>query len=818
MPLSKAPRTETPEETADLRNFNFKVHASVIYQLGEALIEDEITALSELLKNSYDADASYCSLTVEPYYESDGRQIGRITVSDDGCGMSLQTITDGWLTISNSPKRQAKQRGETTPKFHRIPLGDKGLGRLSVQKLGKRVKMITKRADSVEEYSVTIPWDSFLEDKTVDQIPVFCQRRKVSDDNSYTRIVITDLVNPEIWTSAETIKNLEYKIGQILSPFRSRTRDFTVSARVASHEIDVSNALFQEVLKTARSVYSFSVRRDKIILTCQYKRDFFRRKRIVKQYPEFDFQADYLTDMFQKLKGKGAEWTLRPSEDVLYEARFRFSAEAYPSLYQNQASAYPGDFDGKIYDFTLDGDYVKDVLKSNALADAFQSNRYSDYVKRNSGIRVIRDDFIVQGYEDGVDWLNLSSSVTTTGKWNNLNNSSVIGYVQLTGEKNACLRETTSREGLVEDAYYHTFYELLRFVIKVINRQILSNLKTFSEYLFSVYGKPESGEQAIDNLLSASKGAANVALQINKSVRKLQREVSVPPPSLPRADNADNPELRAYYEGIIQKQNAFIKELQDDMNKYLSDVFSLQKDIQKIRWEIERYQEKMGDVFSLAGLGISVEMFTHELYATMDRLDKKAKTLPSESPEMRYTRDAIGALRKQFSHFYPGLKFVRAKKERISALQLVKSHLAFHADSARAKGIELVEPDEADFMLEANVGMLNQVLDNLYSNSVYWLSYSKSIGLVEHCEYHIEILKNQNALLVWDNGIGIAREVEADLFDPFVTCKENGRGLGLFICKTNLEGCGCLIRLFRERRNERGNLYQFLIDLSNLTV
>ena len=802
-----------------MRNFNFKVHASVIYQLGEALIEDEITALSELLKNSYDADASYCSLTVEPYYERNGKQIGRITVSDDGCGMSLQTIVDGWLTISNSPKRQAKQKGETTPKFHRIPLGDKGLGRLSVQKLGKRVAMITKRADSFDEYSVTIPWDSFLEDKTVDQIPVFCQRRKVPNDSSYTRIVITDLVNTEIWTNEETIKNLEYKIGQILSPFRSRTRDFTVSARVGSHEIDVSNTLFQDVLKTARSVYSFSVRRDKIILTCQYKRDFFRYRRIVKQYPQFHFQSDYLLELFQKLKGDGAEWTLYlDNQDVVYEARFYLSPEAHPVLYHNEEFAYPGDFEGKIYDFTLQPEYVKDMLKNNALADAFQSNLYSDYIKRNSGIRIIRDDFIVQGYEDGVDWLNLSASATTMGSRNDLNNSSVIGYVQLTGEKNACLRETTSREGLVEDAYYHTFYEILRSIVRKINLQIRNNLKALSEYLFSVYGKSESGEQAIDNLLNASKGAANVALRINKSVRKLQREVSIPPPSLPRADKADNPELRMYYEGILQKQNAFIKELQDNMNKYLSDVFSLQRDIQKIRWEIERYQEKMGDVFSLAGLGISVEMFTHELYATMDRLDKKAKTFSDESPEMRYTRDAIGALRKQFSHFYPGLKFVRAKKERISALQLVKNHLEFHADSARAKGIELVEPDGADFMLEANVGMLNQVLDNLYSNSVYWLSYSKSIGLVGHCEYHIEILKNQNALLVWDNGIGIAREVEADLFDPFVTCKENGRGLGLFICKTNLENSGCLIRLFRERRNERGNLYQFLIDLSNLTV
>ena len=220
-----------------------------------------------------------------------------------------------------------------------------------------------------------------------------------------------------------------------------------------------------------------------------------------------------------------------------------------------------------------------------------------------------------------MDWLNLSASATTMGSRNDLNNSSVIGYMQLTGEKNACLRETTSREGVVEDAYYHTFYEILRPIVRKINLQIRNNLKALSEYLFSVYGKSESEQQAIDNLLSASKGAANVALRINKSVRKLQREVSVSPPSLRPADKADNPELRAYYEGIIQKQNAFIKELQDDMNKYLSDVFSLQRDIQKIRWEIERYQEKMGDMFSLAGLYESFLVYDDDselLYEAME--------------------------------------------------------------------------------------------------------------------------------------------------------------------------------------------------------
>ena len=81
-------------------------------------------------------------------------------------------------------------------------------------------------------------------------------------------------------------------------------------------------------------------------------------------------------------------------------------------------------------------------------------------------------------------------------------------------------------------------------------------------------------------------------------------------------------------------------------------------------------------------------------------------------------------------------------------------------------------------------------------------------------EYHI-LIQNDGTVDVWDNGIGISASVENDVFNPFVSCKENGRGLGLFICKNNLENNNSSIRLLRER-NEHGNLYKFHIDLSSL--
>lgn len=174
---------------SDLNEFDeksavFRVHASLIYKLGESLIADEVTALSELIKNAYDADAKFCSLTIDTKYtETINNHVcrGKIELSDNGCGMDLQTIVNGWLTLSNSPKKKMKKEKKTTPIFHRYPLGDKGLGRLSVQKLGRYMQMTTKSKSSSIEYTVIIPWGDFLKNTTIDQIPVTINEQHIDD-------------------------------------------------------------------------------------------------------------------------------------------------------------------------------------------------------------------------------------------------------------------------------------------------------------------------------------------------------------------------------------------------------------------------------------------------------------------------------------------------------------------------------------------------------------------------------------------------------------------------------------------------------------
>ena len=98
----------------------FDINAAVVFRLGEELITDAVQALVELVKNSYDADATWVRVSIDTRSKNKwGREYadvtGTIVVEDNGHGMDEETIRRGWLTIANSPKPRAEiQRATNT--------------------------------------------------------------------------------------------------------------------------------------------------------------------------------------------------------------------------------------------------------------------------------------------------------------------------------------------------------------------------------------------------------------------------------------------------------------------------------------------------------------------------------------------------------------------------------------------------------------------------------------------------------------------------------------------------------------------------------
>src|SRR5687768_6494866 len=141
----------------DNPNFRLRIDAHALVQLGEQLITDDEQALLELVKNSYDADADWAKIKVSSDYiplperdHAPAEARGLIEITDNGIGMDEEGIRKGWLLISLSLKREQKASGTRTKKHKRLPLGDKGLGRLGTMKLGKCLSVETRNSPTAE--------------------------------------------------------------------------------------------------------------------------------------------------------------------------------------------------------------------------------------------------------------------------------------------------------------------------------------------------------------------------------------------------------------------------------------------------------------------------------------------------------------------------------------------------------------------------------------------------------------------------------------------------------------------------------------------
>lgn len=814
----------------DQKNAVFRVHASLIYKLGESLIADEVTALSELIKNAYDADAKFCSLSIDTNFEEIINDVvckGKIELADNGCGMNLETIVNGWLTLSNSPKKKMKKEKKTTPKFHRYPLGDKGLGRLSVQKLGRNMQMITKSESSDVEYTVTIPWGDFLKNTTIDQIPVTITEQKIENDKSYTKIIIKDLINTELWESQEQINILSNSINKIVSPFKSKENSFKVFASVNNQTIEPIDTIFEDLLSRARAKHIISYRDGKSTLSSFYTTSFFYNRDMIDKIltNRFAINTTSLSDFWSTHKCALSSFNYNPNNKHVFSSDDTCLFEEVIYSNEDKKSSDPGEFECEIYEYTLDKQFLDNFYQNISYSNLIDQNEYKDFIERFHGIKVVRDGFIVQGFGegDGGDWLGLSSSSKTKGSFFDFRNDSVIGCVYLTGDNNACLKETTNREGFVEDNFYIAFKKILDDSIRRINKNRKKLNDEMREYLkqainttADVDDSSLSFEPVIEKVkdrLKQTNEQTNSNAELMNSTLSRCEEVKEEIQSIPFIPEDTLSKFNKVYENIETLSKIYEQLL--NAHNYLT------QQIETISYDFAKANERLQDLFELAGLGISVEMFSHEFDASIRGIKTKNNGLISKNnisldeyqKHIHYINYALDTLRKQMSYFNPGLKFVRSEKQIFSFKEFINAHHNFYSERCNLSEIKYDIDIKEDFNVFVNRGMLNQVFDNLFNNSEYWLNFSKDKGIITDKIFAVQSFE-KGIIIVSDNGIGISKDIETRLFEPFESKKNKGRGLGLYIVANNLKYHSARIRLLGER-NSYGNLFKFEIDLSS---
>ncbi len=196
-----------------MKSEHFGVDASLLRELGERLIGRRHIALAELVKNSYDADATNCRVDFED---------GQIVISDDGFGMSENDFLQHWMRLGTTHKVD-----ECFSKGGRPFTGSKGIGRLSVQFLADEMILESTSADNPREsLYVLVDWTNVIRGKDLDTVAVDWEVRQETpayphDHPSGTRITLKKLKST--WDES-TLEELGREIWMLRSPFMRSPR------------------------------------------------------------------------------------------------------------------------------------------------------------------------------------------------------------------------------------------------------------------------------------------------------------------------------------------------------------------------------------------------------------------------------------------------------------------------------------------------------------------------------------------------------------------------------------------------------------------
>lgn len=405
---------------------SFRPSARLIGTIGEDIIKDMHAAVVELVKNSYDADASEIIITFEA--TADKRLL--LSVEDNGHGMKEQVVIDKWLVPSTSDKLKRR----TSPNG-RIMQGRKGIGRFAAAVLGEKMELETI-AENIKT-SLSINWDDFIESKYLDEVLIDISTSSSNTKNGTLFNIEGSEQKLELWNDSE-VEYLIKELRKLLTPMDNTN----------THE---DKDLFN-ITVIFKSFISKIYQNETIVIKPLPLLDYYDYRISGKIFPDGNNSLTYQN------KNSGIE------EDAL---EFKF--------YLNDKEKFTGivDIDFRIFD--RDPESIENLVYElfNSGEEKLGKNEAKNLLNDISGVSIFRNRFRIRPYGDyGNDWLSLDKKRVQNPALK-IGANQISGIIEIQDEEISNLVEKSARDGLKEDAYYDglisvisqllTFIELKRY-------------------------------------------------------------------------------------------------------------------------------------------------------------------------------------------------------------------------------------------------------------------------------------------------------------------------------------------------------------------
>jgi signal transduction histidine kinase len=806
---------------------SFNADAAIVWRLGAELFTDSIQALLELVKNSYDADATKVRVEIERPINTppNGHFGGRITITDDGHGMTEEAIRAGWLVLSASPKREQKAQGILTDKYHRMPLGDKGLGRLGSQLLGRRLRLLSRPTDLRKpkppltvEHDVAIDFGKFEQGSLLTDIqPLWTTSSDVNREWSGIRPWGTVLQIEDLWTSdviaraedeldapaAETADEaawidegvLTSRLSVLINPYR-KVRKFDLAVSVDGSELDLIG-VSRQVREAALGRWHVSYDRKVLHVRGLLRSEWFRpgdAERISRFQKEIARESGR-EELCRRIGARGpmSEYEIAPASGpwaVEVNRTIRI-----PDDLQGLPGGDPGPFEMEIDVVSLQLAVARDA----SLTIFNRQAEYRAWIKERANVNVYRDGFAVA---TGFDFLRLGQAFTGGGSFYGLRPQNVMGYVAVSGADNPQLEETTNREAFRRTPAFERFDALLIHARNVINRALDEAGRTAVEFARELQEEDQgllglTPDELVETTADLAARASSAASAIT-SVERVLTSISE------AADTLGQQTAAEASQALVELKDA---------RRVIAAAEQLAPIAANLRDRITGMETAYDELIATAGLGIAAEGLAHDLTAVIQRLSERAKQARPYAKNVPVqvelalddVRWATGALRSQLRHLDPMLRHSRLRRESLDLGKVVGAQLDYHRHRLAGKGIVVHLHRVNPATVRLSPGRLGQALDNLMLNSEYWLGTEPPSG-----EARIDVTVDGHTVTVSDNGPGVDPKLGDAVFDAFVTRRHEGRGLGLWLTQQLLDSDGASISL---RGNDGADrLHHFVIE------
>lgn len=423
-----------------------------------------------------------------------------------------------------------------------------------------------------------------------------------------------------------------------------------------------------------------------------------------------------------------------------------------------------GPFDFELYWFN------RSILRKGKSTGDYQALR--NLLDQWMGVRLYRDGFRVYPYgSEDDDWLELDKTALAS-KGYALNRIQLVGQVEIGRLQNPELIDQTNREGLRQTPEEAILKESVQFAVERLRDEM--NRVTKEQ------------KDAKEPFIADETKTADFEKRMKTAIQSIRKVV----PSEHRE--------------VVQE----LELMREEFARYAAQA----------RERIADMEKDADQMLAMAGIGLMVEVVAHELTRSAeDALDVlnslKRKSVPDEiRRRLESLRASMTSISKRLRILDPLSVTGRQRKERFNLDDLLNEILEAHEAQFVRHQVELnvLLPDRS-VQLSAVKGMVVQVLENLISNSIYWMDVEKQRKMSFKPELTISVEDNPPRIRFSDNGPGISKQYKDRIFDLFFSLKDKSRrrGLGLYIAREAAEHNGGVLTLDPDVLNYEGRFSTF---------